>query len=78
MAIGNVKLTHDCFPKHMRMGSARIKLEKDTKEIGKNRRVTTWKEVQPARQKDVPTPYLKLRPTVPPGSLLSEAVDELN
>ena len=25
MAIGNVELIHECFPKHSRMGTARIK-----------------------------------------------------
>ena len=36
MAVVNVELMHECFPKHSRMGTARIKLVKET-EKGKKR-----------------------------------------
>ena len=32
MAIGNRELIHECFPKHSRMGTARMKQEKETDE----------------------------------------------
>ena len=31
MAIGNVELTHECSTKHSCMGTARMKLDKETK-----------------------------------------------
>ena len=30
MAIGNVEVIFDCFPEHSRMGTARIKSDKET------------------------------------------------
>ena len=39
MAIGNGELMHECFPKHLRMGTARIKQDKETDEDGKKRGV---------------------------------------
>ena len=39
MAIGNGKLMHECFPKHPRMGTARWKLDNETEEEGKKRRI---------------------------------------
>ena len=38
MAIGNGELVHECFPKHSRMGTARIKLAKETDEREEERR----------------------------------------
>ena len=35
MAIGNVELMQECFPKHMRMGTTRMKYDKETDEEGK-------------------------------------------
>ena len=35
MAIGNWELTHECFPKHSRMLTARMKEDKNTDEDGK-------------------------------------------
>ena len=29
MTIGNKKLMHECFPKHLRMGTARMKLDRE-------------------------------------------------
>ena len=39
MAIGNVDITRECFPKHSRVGTARMKQDKETDEEG-NRGVT--------------------------------------
>ena len=35
MAIGNVELVRECFPKHSRMGTARLKQDKETYEESK-------------------------------------------
>ena len=40
MAIGYGGLMHECFPKHSRMGTARMKEEKETGEEGKKRGVS--------------------------------------
>ena len=37
MAIGNEELMHECFPKHTRVGTARMKKDKETDEEGKKR-----------------------------------------
>ena len=37
MVIGNQELLHQCFPKHSRMGMARIKQDKKTDKDGKKR-----------------------------------------
>ena len=37
MAIGNVELVHECFPKHSRMGTVRMKQDEETDEGGKKR-----------------------------------------
>ena len=39
MAIGNGELMHECFPKHLCMGTARLKKDNETQEEGKNRRM---------------------------------------
>ena len=39
MAIGNWEFMHECFPKHSRMGTARMKKDKETDEEGKKRGV---------------------------------------
>ena len=36
MAIGNGELMHECFPKHSRMGTARMKYDNGTEEEGNN------------------------------------------
>ena len=43
MAIGNGELMHECFPKHLRMGTARMKQDKETDEGGKKRGVSMEK-----------------------------------
>ena len=45
MAIGNTDLMHVCIPKHIRMGTARMK-DNDTKEEGKKQMVNLWKVEQ--------------------------------
>ena len=39
MVIGNVELMHECFPKHLLMGTERMKYEKEIAEVDKMRRV---------------------------------------
>ena len=39
VATGNMELTHECFPKHLRMGTVRTKYDKETDEGGKTRGV---------------------------------------
>ena len=39
MAIGNGELMHKCFPKHSLMGTARTKLDKETKRVRREARV---------------------------------------
>ena len=40
MAIGNRELMHECFPKHLCMGTARMKSDKKTDEEDKKRGVS--------------------------------------
>ena len=40
MAIGNGELMWECFPKHSRMGTARMKEDKETDEEGRKRGVS--------------------------------------
>ena len=43
MAIGNGELMHEYFPKHLRMGTARMKYNKETDEGGKKSGVSMEK-----------------------------------
>ena len=74
--MGKGERVHKCFPKHSRMGKARIKQHKEIEE-GKQRRVNMGKKYSGQKIKDVPTVYLQLGPTDFPGSLLPEAADGL-
>ena len=56
MAIGDWELMHECFPKHSRIGTERMKEDNETDEEGKKRGVSMEK-VQQARKKEVPTAY---------------------
>ena len=56
MAIGNGELMHECFLKHSRMITARIKEDNETDEDGKKRGVSMEK-LKRARKKEVPTDY---------------------
>ena len=56
MAIGNRELIQECFPKHSRMGTARMKEDNETDEEGKKRGVSMEK-VKRERTKEVPTAY---------------------
>ena len=48
----NVELMHECFPKHLHMGTARVKEDEETEGEGKQKNVdTVWKEVQRARNR---------------------------
>ena len=57
MAIGNIELMHKCFPKHLHMGRARMKEDKETKE-GKKRDVSMEISKVDTKQKEVPSAYL--------------------
>ena len=59
MAIGNMELMRECFPKHLRIGTARTKSYKDTDEDGK-REALVRKEAKRARKKEVQTAYQTL------------------
>ena len=47
MAIGNGELMHECFPKHSRMGTARLKWDNKTEEENKEekRDYMKWKGI---------------------------------
>ena len=53
MAIGNVKLMHECFSKRLRMGTVRMKQDKETEEEGKKRKANMIRSN--ASTKKVPT-----------------------
>ena len=55
-AIGNGEIMQECFPKHSRMGTARMKEDNETDEDGQKRDVSIEK-VKRARKKEVPTAY---------------------
>ena len=57
MAIGNGELMHECFPKHLRMGTSRMKEDKETDEGGRKRGVSMEKSKAGTTEKDVPTAY---------------------
>ena len=50
MAIGNGKLVQECFPKHSRIGTARIKQDKETDEESK-KSVVSMERSKAARKK---------------------------
>ena len=56
MAIGKGELMHVCFPKHLRMGTARMKQDKETDEGGKEKGVSMEKGTA-GTKKYVPTAY---------------------
>ena len=55
MAIENVELMQEYFPKHSRMGTAKMKLYKETE--GKKRCVSLERSKVDTKEKDVPTAY---------------------
>ena len=59
MAIGNGELLHECFPKHLRMGTARMKQDKETEEEGKKGGVSIERS-KAGTKKKVPTAYHSL------------------
>ena len=56
MAIGNMELMQECFPKHSRMGAARTKYGKETDEEGNKRRENGKKQSR-HEKKEVLTAY---------------------
>ena len=70
----HVELVHECSPERLRMETARMKLEKETEEEGKKRRVEYMLKSTASMKKR----HVGLTVThLPPGSLLPDAVDEL-
>ena len=57
MAIGNGVLMQECFPKHLRMGTATIKKDKETDEHGKKRGVSVERIKAGMKEKEVPKAY---------------------
>ena len=55
MAKGNVDLLHRCSPEHLRMGTARLKNDKETEEKGNQKKCETGKKYSEHENKDVPT-----------------------
>ena len=51
MAIRNGELMHECFPKHLRMGTARLKLDNETKEEGKKRRINVERSTADTKER---------------------------
>ena len=56
MAIGNWELIHECFPKHSRMGTARMKYDKETDKDDKKRGVSVERS-KAGKKKKIPTAY---------------------
>ena len=54
MAIGNEELVHECFPKHSRMGTARLKYDNGTDEDDKKGGVSMEKSKAGAKER---SPY---------------------
>ena len=54
MTIGNVELKHECFRKHSRMGTARMKLYKETDEEVKKTGVSMERSTASTKEKRSP------------------------
>ena len=67
---------HECFPKHSSMGTARMKLDKETDKEGKMRGVSIEKSKSDTKKKSRRPNYSSAYH--PPGSLRPEAVNELS
>ena len=76
MAIGNVELVHESFPKHLRMGKVRKQYNKDTQEEGKQKRVNMGRSKAGTKERSDKSLTIVLA-YLPTRSLLPEAVDEL-
>ena len=51
MAIGNGELMHECFPKHQRMGTASQKLDNETEEESKKRRINVERSTADTKER---------------------------
>ena len=51
MTIGNEELMHECFPKHLRMGTARMKLDR---KIEEDKRCVSMERSNTGKKKEVP------------------------
>ena len=54
MAIINVEFMQECFPEHSRMGTARMKYDKETDEEGKKRGVSVERSKAGTKEKRCP------------------------
>ena len=57
MAIGNEELMHECFPKHLCMGTTRMTSDKETVEECKKSDVSMERSKAGTKEKEVPTAY---------------------
>ena len=53
MAIENLELMHEYFPKHLRMGTARFKLDNKTAEESKKRRMIVERSTEDTKKSSV-------------------------
>ena len=59
MAIGNVELMNECFPKHLFMGTKKNEIKKkDAKEESRKRRVNMERNKKGTKEKEVPSAKL--------------------
>ena len=65
MNIGNEELMHECFSKHLIMGTARMKYDRQREEDKK--RWVSMERIKRARKNEVTRPKLQLRPIFPRG-----------
>ena len=52
MAIGDAELVHECFPKHSRMGTARMKEDNETDEDTQKRGVSMEKSTEGTNERN--------------------------
>ena len=58
MAIGNGELMYECFPKHLRMRTARLKQDNETDEEGKKKGVSMERSKVGTKEKKSRRPKL--------------------
>ena len=70
MAIENGELRYECFPKHFRMGTARLKQDNETEEESKKRRINEESSSHVSRLSTlVTTDRLELRQSDSPSTV---------
>ena len=73
MATGNGELMHECFPKHLRMGSSKNEI-RQRKEVKK--RCVSMERSKAGTKNEVLKPQIIAQAYLPPGWLRPETVDE--